>query len=77
MEDAALIERLRRESPEFARLYEEHERLAHEVDELERAPHLTAEQKLELKHLKKLKLKGKDAMEQLVEQEKKRTTSKS
>ena len=77
MEDATLIERLRRESSEFSRLYEDHQHLAHEVDELERAPHLTAEQELELKCLKKFKLKGKDTMTKLVEQQKNRPTSES
>ena len=70
MEDVVLIEQLRREVPEFARLYEEHQRLAREVDELERAPYPTTEQDLRLKHLKKLKLRSKDAMVQLLEQKK-------
>lgn len=72
MEDATLIERFRREDSEFARLYEEHQRLALEVEELEGIPYLTTDQDLRLKQLKKLKLRSKDAMIQLLEQQKKR-----
>lgn len=64
--DQNLIERLSEENPKFRKLYEEHilfEKKLHEYDEM---TYLSAEEELERKKIQKLKLAGKDEMEDLL-----------
>jgi len=53
---------------EYQRLATQHSDYARQLDALEAIPHLTYEQELEEKRLKKLKLHGKDQMEAIVNQ---------
>ncbi len=58
--------KLLNENDEYRELHEEHIQLKSKVDELKSKKYLTPEEDLELKQLKKLKLAGKDRMEQMV-----------
>jgi uncharacterized protein YdcH (DUF465 family) len=51
---------------EFRQLASRHSDFARQLDELESLPHLTDEQQLEETRLKKLKLRLKDRMEEMV-----------
>jgi uncharacterized protein len=53
-------------SEEIRQLAGKHSDFARKLDELESLPHLTEEQQLEETRLKKLKLRLKDQMEQMV-----------
>ena len=53
-------------SEEFRQLVSRHSDFARQLDELESLPHLTEEQQLEETRLKKLKLRLKDQMEEMV-----------
>jgi uncharacterized protein YdcH (DUF465 family) len=53
-------------SEEFRQLAGKHSDFARKLDELESLPHLTEEQQLEETRLKKLKLRLKDQMEEMV-----------
>jgi uncharacterized protein len=53
-------------SEEFRQLASKHSDFARKLDELESLPHLTEEQQLEETRLKKLKLRLKDQMEEMV-----------
>ncbi len=52
--------------PRFLKLYEEHQILEKQLEQLERYPFLTAEQEVERKKIQKMKLAGKDEMNQLL-----------
>jgi uncharacterized protein len=66
MEEEELKEFLARESPDFKKAFEEHQRCATALDMLTGKPFLTDEEKLEEKELKKRKLILKDKMYQLM-----------
>jgi len=51
---------------EFCRLANQHSEYARKLDALESLPHLTTEEELEEKRLKKAKLRLKDQMEAIV-----------
>ena len=53
-------------SEEYRQLAGQHSDFARKLDELEALPHLTDEQQLEETRLKKLKLRLKDQMEEMV-----------
>jgi uncharacterized protein len=53
-------------SEEFRQLVSRHSDFARQLDELESLPHLTDDQQLEETRLKKLKLRLKDQMEEMV-----------
>jgi uncharacterized protein YdcH (DUF465 family) len=53
-------------SEEFRQLASQHSEFARQLDDLESLPHLTEEQQLEETRLKKLKLRLKDQMEEMV-----------
>lgn len=61
-----IVERLAQENEDFARMVREHTELDRQVAELERRVHLSAEEEIELKRIKKLKLAGKDRMEAML-----------
>jgi uncharacterized protein len=64
--DANLIETLTKENEEYRKAKEMHEDYAKQLDELEKRPHLTPQDEMEIKILKKKKLVYKDQMEKLI-----------
>lgn len=60
--DETLIERTKRENPEFCRLLTEHVRYEEQLETYNDLRFLTNEQEFERKRLQKLKLQGKDRM---------------
>ena len=65
-EDLQLIERLREEDPELKKIWDEHHEYERLLGEFNRRPYLTAAETLERKRLQKLKLAGRDRMEQIL-----------
>jgi uncharacterized protein YdcH (DUF465 family) len=63
---AAIREQLMVNNKEYQRLYEEHERYDAQLMQLESKKFLTEQEQVEEVRLKKLKLRAKDQMEQLV-----------
>jgi hypothetical protein len=61
-----IISRLVETSTEFRSLWEEHLDLERKLDEHRKHLHFQPEEELEIHKLKKLKLKGKDRIEQLI-----------
>jgi uncharacterized protein YdcH (DUF465 family) len=62
----SIVTRLTQENDEFARMVREHAELDRQVTELEHRVHLSTEEELELKRIKKLKLAGKDRIEAML-----------
>lgn len=52
--------------PELKRYMEEHREFERVLDELNRRPYLTAQETMERKRLQKLKLAGRDKIEQIL-----------
>lgn len=63
---ATIRENLMVGNKEYQRLHDEHEQYDHELMELENKKFLTEKEQVEEIRLKKLKLRAKDQMEQLV-----------
>jgi uncharacterized protein YdcH (DUF465 family) len=61
-----LVETLCNENPRFRKLYEEHQLLEKQLNEMDQKPFLTADEELERKKVQKLKLSGKDEMEDIL-----------
>lgn len=61
-----LVSRLLQENEEFRKLYDEHQNLERQIDELQKHLHLSPEEELQVNTLKKLKLQGKDRMAELL-----------
>jgi len=61
-----LVEKICRENKEFKKLWENHYELKEKIQEFERMKYLTPEEELERKNLKKIKLKEKDLIMQMV-----------
>ena len=66
LEQTELVEKLLEENEEFRKAYEEHKKYKLRVAELEKKGILNAEEELEEKRLKKLKLALKDKMERML-----------
>ena len=64
--DLDLIEELTDKDPELKKFWDEHHELERLVAEFNRRPYLTAAETLERKRLQKLKLAGRDKMEQIL-----------
>ena len=64
--DLELIEELTDKDPELKKFWDEHHELERQVAEFNRRPYLTAAETLERKRLQKLKLAGRDRMEQIL-----------
>lgn len=64
--DLDLVQQLCDENPRFRKLYEEHQILEKQLDDLDQTKYLTAEQEVERKKVQKLKLAGKDEMESIL-----------
>lgn len=65
-ESQALVQNLFDQNPRFRLLYEEHMLLEKDLEMLACKPYLTPEEELEKRKLQKLKLAGKDEMEQIL-----------
>lgn len=59
----------------FRALAEQHAQLKHKVEEIESKPHVTAADELEEQRLKKLKLRVKDEMNQILAQSRQASVS--
>ncbi|MGQ9689425.1 MAG: YdcH family protein, partial [Desulfobaccales bacterium] len=64
--DLVLIRTYMPQDPELKQLFEEHEDFERRLEEFNRRPYLTAEETLERKRLQKLKLAGRDKIEQIL-----------
>jgi len=64
--DQTLIQQLCDGNPRFRLLYEEHLLLEKELDSLNQKHYLSPEETVEKKKVQKLKLAGKDEMEQIL-----------
>ena len=71
MSDDQLKERLAKELPEFGRLLSKHREYDSQLKELLKSSFLAPQQQREVTELKKLKLKMKDQMEQILIQHRK------
>ncbi|ABA89153.1 hypothetical protein Pcar_1912 [Syntrophotalea carbinolica DSM 2380] len=65
-QDLGLIQHLCDASPRYRRLYEEHVLLERELVVLDQQQHLSPEEEFQRKKVQKLKLAGKDEMEQIL-----------
>ncbi len=65
-QDLELIERLMAEDPELKKFWDEHHEYERLLAEFNRRPYLTAAETIERKRLQKLKLAGRDRMEQIL-----------
>jgi len=64
--DLELIQKLIPENQELARLWSEHQKLEAKLDALASRVYLSAEEQVEVKRLKKIKLAGRDRMEAIL-----------
>ncbi len=65
-DDLQLIEELCDKDPELKKFWDEHHELERLLEEFNRRPYLTAAETMERKRLQKLKLAGRDKMEQIL-----------
>jgi hypothetical protein len=68
VQDEALISRLIDQNPELKTLVENHRDFERQLDEMNRRPHLSTDDDLKLKRLKKAKLAGKEKIELILSQ---------
>jgi uncharacterized protein YdcH (DUF465 family) len=66
--DLELIDQLMDRDPELKRYVEEHRDYEKQLDEFNRRPYLTTAETIERKRLQKLKLAGRDRIEQILAQ---------
>ena len=64
--DLDLIEKVIDRDGELKRYVVEHRELESKLEELSNKPYLTAEQEVEVKRLKKMKLAGRDKIEEIL-----------
>ena len=64
--DQELIQRLSEENPRFRKLHEEHVLFEKKLQEYEDMAYVSADEELERKKIKKLKLAGKEEMEAIL-----------
>ena len=65
-EDLELIEQLTDKDPELKKFWDDHLEYERQLEGFNRRPYLTAAETLERKRLQKLKLAGRDRMEQIL-----------
>ena len=65
-EDLELIEQLTGKDPELKKFWDEHLEYERQLEGFNRRPYLTAAETMERKRLQKLKLAGRDRMEQIL-----------
>ncbi len=66
--DAELVARWIDKDPELKRRVEDHQDFERQLEEFNRRPYLTAEETVERRRLQKLKLAGRDRIEQILAQ---------
>jgi uncharacterized protein len=64
--DLELIEQLADQDPDLKKCWDEHKEFERALDEFNRRPYLTAAETVERKRLQKLKLAGRDKIEQIL-----------
>jgi hypothetical protein len=64
--DLELIEKYIDKDVELKKYVEEHGKLEKKLEELTNKPYLTADQEVEVKRLKKMKLAGRDKIEEIL-----------
>lgn len=64
--DQGLLEKAKKDNPEFKKLFDDHLELKSKVDSLNKLKYLSAAQEIEKKTIKKQKLKYKDRMDQII-----------
>jgi len=64
--DLELIRRIIDQEPELRQRLAEHEEFERRLEEFNRRPYLTSEETMEKKRLQKLKLAGRDRIEQIL-----------
>ena len=65
-EDLELLQQLTDRDPELKKFWDEHLEYERQLEGFNRRPYLTAAETLERKRLQKLKLAGRDRMEQIL-----------
>ncbi len=65
-QDLDIIAEWKERDPELKRFVDEHEEYERRLDEFNRRPYLTAAESMERKRLQKLKLAGRDKLEQIL-----------
>ena len=65
-QDLELIDRWVEQDPELKRYVDEHREFERQLEQFNRRPYLTAQEDLERKRLQKLKLAGRDKIEQIL-----------
>jgi uncharacterized protein YdcH (DUF465 family) len=65
-EDTELVERLIKEDEGFRKTFDAHKNYDRKIEQMERKQHLTNEEAIEQKRLKKLKLALKDELEMMI-----------
>ncbi len=68
LKDEELVQKLLAENEEFRKAKETHSDLAKQLEAMENRPHLTPQDEIEIKILKKKKLAYKDQMEKILMQ---------
>jgi hypothetical protein len=64
--DEELVARWVDQDPELKRRIEEHQEFERQLEEFNRRPYLTAEETVERRRIQKLKLAGRDRIEQIL-----------
>lgn len=65
-QDLEIIAEWRERDPELKRFLDEHDEFERRLEEFNRRPYLTAAESMERKRLQKLKLAGRDKIEQIL-----------
>jgi len=75
-QDQELIERWTDRDPELKRFVDEHREFERRLEEFNRRPYLTSQEDLERKRLQKLKLAGRDRIEQILAKYRQKETAR-
>ncbi len=68
MKDAEIAEILKHQDEQYRKLYEEHKKLGHLLEDIDKKRYLTPEEELERKRIQKQKLLKKDSMAEIIRQ---------
>jgi len=74
--DLEIIERWSDRDPELKRFVDEHREFERRLEEFNRRPYLTSQEDLERKRLQKLKLAGRDRIEQILAKYRQKETAR-
>ena len=70
-DDTEMVEILRQRDASFSRLFDEHGKLDQKIRRIESRAYLSTEDEMEIKRLKKIKLRTKDKMTQILKRHQK------